>query len=188
LEKYELDLFADRGDLYMGQTIGLMARFSGQEKVPPANAKISCEIRAADDRRLQLAMARQDLSISGNNYAGYGVSFAPLAPGLHRATAWVEIENRKIESAPYSFYVQDFTPETIPRPINMQLLMDLAAGSNGRFCEPSEVNKLLEGLKVTARQETRLEFSTLWQYWVVLVCLMSFLVVEWIIRKLRNMA
>lgn len=188
LEKYELDQFADSGMLYLGQSIALMARFSGQEKNPPADAKIVCEVQSGDDRRLQLAMTKQDVSVAGNNYSGYGVNFTPQSPGLHRATAWVEIEGRKIESAPYSFFVQAFSPENMPRAIDTPLLQDLAASSNGRFCEPAEVNDVLESLKVTSHQETRVDYSSLWQWWMVIACLMAFLAVEWIVRKMRNMA
>ncbi len=188
LEKYELDLFADMGDLYLGQSIALKTRFSGQEKNPPAAAKIICEIQTPENRHLQLTMAKQDVSVSGRNYPGYGTDYAPQAPGLYRATSWVEIEGRKIESAPYSFFVQAFTPENMPRPISLTVLQALADGSNGKFCEPSEVDQTLSSLKVTARQESRLDFRSLWQRWWVIACLMALLVVEWIIRKLRNMA
>jgi hypothetical protein len=188
LEKYELDLFADLGDLYLGQSIALKTRFSGQEKNPPADASIVCEIQTPENRRLQLATAKQEVSVSGRSYPGYGADFTPQTPGLYRATSRVEIEGRKIESAPYSFFVQAFTPENMPRSINLPVLQALAENSGGKFCEPSEVNKALSMLRVTARQESRVDFTTLWQRWWVIACLMAFLVLEWIIRKIRSMA
>jgi hypothetical protein len=188
LEKHELDLFADTGDLHIGQGIALKARFSGQDKEPPAGKKVSCDVQTPEDRRIPLAMARQDVNVSGRNYAGYGIDFTPQTPGLHRATAWVEIEGRKIESAPYSFYVQAFTPENMPRPVNTALLQALAANSGGRFCEPDELDATLSVLKVAARQESRVEYVSLWQRWAALACLMAFLVIEWVARKIRSMA
>lgn len=188
LEKYDLDLFADTGVLAVGENIALKARFSGQDREPPASPGVVCEVQTPDNRRIPLTLSRQDVNLSGRRYTGYGIEFAPQTPGLHRAVARVEIEGRQIESAPYSFYVQPFTPENRPQPVNVPVLQGLAESSRGKFLEPGAVNAVLAGLRADARQESRVEYATLWQHWRVLACLMGLLFLEWISRKVRGMA
>ena len=70
----------------------------------------------------------------------------------------------------------------------MTLLKNLAESSGGQFCEPEEVNKVLSALKVSSRQESHVDYLSLWQHWMVITCLMALLVIEWVLRKTRNMA
>lgn len=188
LEKYDLDLFADTGSLPVGEAITLKARFSGQDKEPPSGVSVVCEVQTPDNRRIPLTMSRQDVSASGRRYAGYGIEFSPQTPGLHRAIARVEIEGHRIDSAPYSFYVQAFTAENMPQPINLLVLKGLAESSHGKFLKPGAVDSELGALQADAREESRVEYVSLWQHWRVLACLMGFLLVEWISRKVRGMA
>jgi hypothetical protein len=107
---------------------------------------------------------------------------------LYKAIARTEIKDQRVESAPYSFFIKAFTPETSPKPINAALLQLLAEQSDGRFLDPSEVSRVLSDLKITTREEERVEYQSLWHSWWVIACLMGLLSVEWIIRKVRNMA
>lgn len=189
LEKYELDLFSDVDQLYMGEPIGLKARLSSGDTQPPAGAKVICEVRIPTGRPIKLDMTRQSATgSSGKNYQVYAVEFKAEAAGLHRAMANVELDGQRIDSAPYTFFVKGFTPETNPKPVNAELLKRLAEGSKGAWCEPEQVNEALAGLRFANREEQRLEFHSLWQTWLAVACLMLLLALEWAVRKFRNMA
>src|SRR6185295_1052820 len=103
-------------------------------------------------------------------------------PGLHTAVAEVEVDGKKVESAPYSFFLKPFTPESNPRPANTDLLAALAKASGGKLLEPSEVDKALSALTLAGSEETRVQYSSLWNIWPMLACLVALLSVEWAVR------
>lgn len=185
----QLDLFADRDQVLMGETITLNARLSGVDRLPAEGLK--CEIRAPDGRKLPFAMAKQNVvSTTGKSYSGYSVQFMPEAPGLYRAVAvaGADAEGRAMESAPYSFFVKPYTPESAPRPLNVDLLKALAAESGGRFLEPEELSAALSALEFRGTEEESVSYSSPWNNVPVLACLLALLAIEWIFRKARNMA
>jgi hypothetical protein len=189
VDKFEIDLFADVDQLYLDEAIQLKARVSAANDELPSSLKVICELQKPDQRKLSLDMAAQTVTAaSGKTYPGFGVEFRAEAPGLYKAVARTEIKDQKVESAPYSFFIKAFTPETAPKPINTALLQLLAEQSEGRFLDPSEVSRVLSDLKITTREEERIEYQSLWHSWWVIACLMSLLSLEWIIRKVRNMA
>lgn len=189
LEKFELDLFSDTDQLFMGEAIALKARLSAGEIAVPANTRPVCEVRGPGERRIPLDMTRQTVAGgAAKNYHLYAVEFTPGLAGLHKAVATIEINGQRVDSAPYTFFIKGFTPETNPRPFNAELLKRMAEIGKGKFLEPAQVNEELSALRFKKREEQRLEFRSLWQNWVIVACLMLLLAVEWTIRKLRNMA
>jgi hypothetical protein len=185
---YELDLFADTDQLFMGEPIRLSARVGGEPEgaEPPA---VACELEGPDGRRVPLAMDRQTVvTASGNRFSGYGVEYRPILPGLHRAAARAQIGGTRVESGLFSFYVKPYTPESNPRPANAELLSRLSAASKGRHVPPAELDAALRGLKVERREEQRITFSSLWNNPPVLACLIALLALEWTLRRMRNMA
>ncbi|MDD4018374.1 MAG: hypothetical protein PHV28_10575, partial [Kiritimatiellae bacterium] len=78
--------------------------------------------------------------------------------------------------------------EMVLKPINEKVLKALARSSGGRYGTPEELDAALQDLRVSERRERKLEYRSLWQSPFVLACLIALLSVEWIIRKLRNMA
>ncbi|MBU0715013.1 MAG: hypothetical protein KJ964_06620 [Verrucomicrobia bacterium] len=186
---YQLDLAADADQVYPGETIDLKARLTMPPSVVPKDVVVTCEVQEPDDRNIPFRMTKQDVTTTtGKKYPGYSVSLTPQKPGLHNAVASCEISGQKIVSAPFSFFVQPFTPETVPRAANIGVLMTIADASKGRFCEPEEVNKVLSEITIPANEEERVSYLSLWNNIPVLTCLIGLLGLEWILRKLRNMA
>ena len=189
LDKYELDLFSDSDQLFMGESISLKARLSTGDTPAPANTKVVCEMYGPGDRRIPLTMTRQTATGgTAKNYMLYAVEFTPEIAGMFKAVANVDIDGRRIVSGPYSFFIKGFTPETNPRPFNAELLKRLAETGKGKFLEPPQVNDELIALRFENRAEQRLEFLSLWQHWAIVTCLMLLLAIEWVTRKMRNMA
>lgn len=187
-ETETFDLFADSEQVYLGESIELTARLPEGLAAELDGATVRLEMELPDRRRLNLAMLGQTMATAtGQTFPGYGVSFTANEPGLHRAVARVIHDGEtRIESAAFTFYVRAFTAETEPRPANRQVLETLADASGGAFLAPAELDVLLSDLRGRHREESRLSYRSLWNTWLVLICLMGLLVVEWIIRKARN--
>lgn len=73
--------------------------------------------------------------------------------------------------------------ELVELATNYPLLEELAAKSGGQVFAPEQVSGLVEALtKRAVRHEERIE-NPLWQWWVVLVLVLSLLTLEWVGRK-----
>lgn len=189
IKKWQIELFADSERIFIGEQIHLTARIGGIESTASGKGAVTCEILAPDNRKIPFTMKREELTAAGGKtFSGFGLNFAPQIPGLYRAAAAAELDGKKTISEPYSFYVRPFTPESEPRPSNVQVLRALANSSKGQFCEADEINDVLSEIIVKQTEEQKIKFIPLWNNIVFLACLMAFLVLEWIIRKLNNMA
>ena len=72
-------------------------------------------------------------------------------------------------------------------PANAALLRALAESSGGRSLLPDEVPAALSHLQLKSAEEGRLTYTSLWNRWPVLACLVGLLTVEWVVRKMRNL-
>lgn len=188
-ETIDVDLFADTDQQYLGDKINLGARLGGREGLLPKDIAVTCEIKTPEGRKIPFPMAKQTVTTgTGKKFPGYGLEYVGQGPGLHTAVAVAEIGGKKIESAPYSFYIKPFTPETSPKPANSEVLVALAESSSGKFCEADEVDKILSSLELKGGEEERVTYKSLWNNIPMLACLMAMLTVDWIIRKVKNMA
>ena len=186
---YQLDLTADADKVFPDEAIELKARLTTPASVVPRDTVVTCEVQEPDGRKIPFRMTVQDVTTTtGKKYPGYNVSLTPRKPGLHNAVASCEINGQQVASAPFSFFVQPFTPETVPRAANIAVLKAIANASKGRFCEPEDVNQTLSDITIPASDEERVSYLSLWNNIPVLACLIGLLVLEWVFRKLRNMA
>ncbi len=188
-DEYHLDLYADRDQLYMGENILLTARAATRGEIVSSELSTDCEILTPSGRRIPFNMRPQAITDDEDRTVpGFAVDFKPDEPGMHRAVAETVIGDHRTESAPFSFYVRPFTPESNPRPINAELLKALAGNSDGRFLEPDETNEFLSSLTMTPFEESRVEFHSLWNNWWILMGLIILIGTEWAARKRKNMA
>jgi hypothetical protein len=189
LDKYHLELFTDAGTIAVGDPAILQSRLV----IPPTetrkNWKVTCEVTTPADRVLPLAMASRNIQASGGaEIPGYVAEFVASEPGNYKAMATVEVDGKKILSAPCLFTVRATSQEMVLKPINEKVLKALARSSGGRYGKPDELDSALQDLRVSERRERKLEYRSLWQNLFVLSCLISLLAVEWITRKLKNMS
>ena len=188
-EALAIDLFADTDQQFLGENVNLGAVLGGTEAATVKDVAVTCEIQTPDNRRIPFPMSKQNVTTaSGKTFPGYGLAFTPQAPGLHRAMALATAQGRKIESAPFTFFIKPFTPESNPRPADIDLLKALAESSGGKFLDPEEADKTLSALKFEAGEEERINYTSLWNQIPVLACLMGLLSLEWAVRKFKNMA
>ena len=189
IRQWQIELFSDSERIFIGEQLHLGARIGGIENAPPKKDAVTCEILSPEGRKIPFTMNREELTAAGGKkFSGFGINFAPKTPGLYRAVAAAELDGKKIVSEPYSFYVQPFTPESAPRPVNVKVLLALASSSQGQFCEADKINGVLSEITVKQTEEQKINFIPLWNNLIFLACLLVLLTVEWIIRKLNNMA
>jgi hypothetical protein len=184
----QIDLFADTGRLYLGDALVLNARYAAlsREDAPPET--LTCTIRTPDNRALPFVMQRQTVTAGASGAAAtYSVRFQAEGPGLYRAAASVSVGGTPVESPAYAFFVKPFTPESLPRPPDLDTLRALAASSSGRFLLPEEVAEAMTAIPIKPREEALVRFHTLWNTMPVLACLLGLLALEWIIRKLKGL-
>ena len=184
----QIDLFADAANLYLGESLTLNARYSALSKADAPPDSLTCAIEAPDGRSLPFVMARQTVTAGAAGAAAtYSVRFQAEGPGLFRAVASTPGKDAPVASPSYSFFVKPYTPETLPRPPDLDTLRTLATASGGRFLEPAEVSEALASLPVKPREEALIRFSSLWNTIPVLACLLGLLAVDWIVRKVKGL-
>lgn len=189
LDKYHLELFTDAGTIAVGDPAILQSRLVIPAGETRKNWKVACEVTTPADRTITLAMAGRNIQASGGSeIPGYVAEFTPSEPGNYKAVAAVEIDGKKVVSAPCLFSVRATSQELVLKPINEKVLKALARASGGRYGTADDLDKALQDLRVNEHRERKLEYRSLWQTLFVLSCLIGLLAVEWVTRKLRNMS
>lgn len=185
-----LEIFADREQMFLGEEVELSARKSGSEEDDSLQrAEVQCLVVDADKRTLPYSMQAQSVaSATGKSFPGYVFKYKAEKAGIHKASAVMVIDGRKIESDPVSFFVKPFTPETIPKPANVEVLKGIAEGSSGQYFETTEeLDKALQNLTFATLEREEKEYESLWNNWWLLGLLMAIITLGWVIRKTMNM-
>lgn len=183
-----LDVFVDREMVFLGEEIEITVRGRKAEALDGA-IPVRCMVTGPDERTVPFPMGDRDVpTASGRSVSGRALTFKADQPGLHVALAAAEIEGRAVQSDPVSFFVKPFTPESIPRPANTAVLQAIAAAAGGRYCDtPGDLDATLKALDFSGVEEEIGEYSSLWQRWLILGCLVALLTVEWVVRKTSNL-
>ena len=189
MDSYYLELFTDAGTIGVGDPAVLQGRLV----IPPSetrkNWKVKCEVTLPSGSVVALDMASRNIQAAGGgDIPGYLAEYVPQEPGNFKAVAAVEIDGKKIASAPCLFTVRATSQELVPKPVNDKVLKSLARFSGGRYGTPAEIDAALQELRTNEKRETKLEYRSLWQSVFVLCCLFGLLTIEWIIRKLNNLS
>jgi hypothetical protein len=88
---------------------------------------------------------------------------------LFTVAASSELAGKRVVSDPVSFAVKPFTPESVPRPVNNQVLQAISQSSGGQFHETVEaLNQKLATLSVKRIEQEISEYHSLWQRGIIL--------------------
>jgi len=182
-----IEIFADRESLFLGEKLEIRARLN--DEAEGTDVRVQCMLVLPDKREVPYTMSAQPVTTpTGKTYPGYGMPFTAEIPGLYTVTAVGGEGNRAVQSQPISFFVKPFTPESVPRPSNIDVLKTVAKSSGGRFFEtPTELDRAMQVLNANPNEEQTVEFKTLWQRWPFIALLMLLLATMWVIRKWQNM-
>jgi len=186
VDQFNLDLSADVEQLFLGDSLNLTARAGGSRATSAANIPVTVEIQTPDGRKIPYPMMAAAAAAQTGQV--YNVSYKADTGGMCTAVASATVDGQKITSAPFSFYVKPFSPETAPRPQAFEILRQLAKSSGGQFCEQDQLNDVLSALDVKTSEEERISYNSLWNTPFILGGLMLLLSADWILRKQRNMA
>jgi hypothetical protein len=185
---FNLDLYASEDRVFLGDSMTLNARIGSLAAASP-QAEVKVEVEEPGGRKVPFTMQRRTIPTStGQPVLGYGTDFEPKVPGLYKAVAKATLDGKPVESQPYSFFVKPFTPETNPKPARADLLQAIARTSMGRFCEKKEIDQVLSALTFKSEQTERVIYNSLWNNPWILGLLVLLLSVEWMVRRMRNMA
>ena len=139
VDQFSLDLSADVEQLFLGDSLNLTARAAGSQA--DSGLPVTIEIQTPDGRNIPYPAQS-----SGNGV--YAAAYKADAAGMCTAVARATLDGHSIESPAFSFYVKPFTPETAPRPQNVELLQQMAKSSGGQFCEPDDLEAALESVNL----------------------------------------
>ena len=186
IDAYTLDLSADVEQLFLGDSLNLTARVGGSRAGEARDVPVTVTVQTPDGRKVPFTME----SSASADKAGpvYSVSYKSDAGGMCTAVASGVFEGRQVTSPPFSFYVKPFTPETSPRPQDVEVLQQLAKASGGVFCEQDQLDAVLSGIDIKNTEQERVDYTSLWNTPFILGGLMLLLSLDWILRKQRNMA
>ncbi len=184
LDEFEFELFADKEQFYSGSDVTLKARLRGREE-PDTNAQnVVCRLQTPGGRDLELAMQSRDVvATDGETFPGFALTYSPTEAGTYKAVASREVEGEEVESPPYYFVVQQYTPEKEPRPFDFELMRALATHSGGEFLKPEQINNNFVDINVERQEERYVEYASLWNRLPLLAAIIVLLCVEWMIRK-----
>ena len=187
LKQLNVELFADRDRIFLGESLSLSARMGG-EPAPKPDA-VEARIILPDKRQIPYNMSPQVVTLpSGKSFPGHGLTFTAENPGLYTVVAAAKIKGQQVTSEPFSFFVAPYSPETVPRPARVEVLQTLSKVSGGEFFETLDaLNRGLSALKLRATEEKSADYHTLWREWYVVAALMTLLAASWAMRKLNNM-
>ena len=186
-DKMRIEVFADRDQLYLGESLELHARMGGEN--PPKVDSVEARITLPDKREVPYRMAPQLVTLpSGKSFPGHALSFSAEQPGLYKVIASAKVKDQTVTGEPFSFFVKPYSPETVPRPARVENLQAISQASGGQFFENVEaLNTGLSTLKLKATEEKSADYRTLWREWPVVAGLMLMLTTSWSLRKFRNM-
>jgi len=187
LNETNVEIFAERNQVFMGEEMDIHARIA--DTIPAPTEGIECRVTLPDGREIPYRMApSQVTTASGNTFAGFELPFTAETAGLHKAVASVEVNGSLEVSEPFSFFVRPYSPETMPRPVKVEVLQSIAEASSGQFFETlEELNDGLSTLELSAIEEESAMFNTLWRNWLMVVVLIGLMTASWGLRKFRNM-
>jgi hypothetical protein len=187
LDKLQLDVFADRESLSLGEEVKIGARLGG--KGESGDAVVRCEITLPTKTKAPFAMRPELVTTStGKSYPGFSTTYQATTGGLHTVVATATVAGKAIASEPISFLVKPYSPESIPRPMNLSVLKSIAVHSRGAFFEtPDDLDAKLSSLTFQQIEESISEFHSLWQNPVMIGLLIAAATMGWILRKTNNM-
>ena len=187
IDSMRLEFFADRDQVFLGESIELSARFGGEDSPKPDS--IEARITLPDKREVPYRMAPKLVSLSsGKSFPGFSTGFSATQPGLYNVVGSAQVNDHTYSSEPFSFFVKPHSPETVPRPAKVEVLQTLSAASGGRFFESVEsLDEALSKLQFHTSEEKLSDYKTLWRDWPAIIALMSLLAISWGLRKSQNM-
>ena len=188
IEGRSWEVFLDRETCFLNEEIEVTARWVG-EGVPPEGAVVKAEITFPDKRVVPFAVtAREDQMLEGKAVPTFSVKVKGETAGMYAVAAVSESGGQRLESESAFFAVKPYSPESIPRPVEVSVLRAIAANSGGAYFDSAEeLDRALLSVTPKRIEQSVFEYKTYWQHWAILGILITLIALEWILRKFQNL-
>ena len=187
-DKLRLELFADRDQLYLGESLELHARLGAENRPsrtpwkPASRCPTAAKSRIAWRRSSSPRLPAKPSPASRLPFAGRS------APVSTKSSRRAKIERRTRHRRAVHLFRETLLardrPASRARSISCKPSPKRAAAF---FRNLDALNDGLSALKLKATEEKSAEYRTLWREWPVVVGLMTMLAASWGMRKFRNM-
>ncbi len=182
------DIFLDREECFLGEEIEITARWVGADR-PAAGTVVNAEIIFPDKRKIPYAMeSSMDQAIAGKVVPAYSVKFKAEEAGMYSVLSVSGSGGQRVESESSYFSVKPYSPESRPRPPDLEIIKEITANSGGAFFDnAAELNRALFALQPKQLEQEISEYKTYWQRWAIIGMLILLIAAEWILRKFQNL-
>ncbi len=183
----KIELFTERANYLMGEHPELRAivRFVDDKAKPPASLPVS--VKTPDGKSFEYKMSAAMLpSAGGKQVPGYRVEVEPNVPGVFAAHSTLEVGGAKVDGET-RFVVTKPATELTSKPLNRELLKQIAEQSNGRYFTLDERDQWPGAIHYKEQQFARMQIADLWNNPALLLLLLATLSGDWILRKRWNL-
>ena len=182
-----VELFTERATYVVGEKPEVRAVLQLAAGVTPP-ASLPLRIRTPDDKTFDYTMRPATIQTrDGRSVRGYAAAVEPNVPGVFRAEAHADLGGGDKPGGELRFVVTRPATEITGKPINRDLLRQVADASHGKFYRLGAWNDWPRDLHVQEQHFSRLELDDLWNRPWLLAVLMSALAAEWIVRKMWHL-
>jgi len=164
-----------------GSTVTLAFGARGEDGAPLEDAEFKVEVTRPDGKKFSVSPVRGDQETTGD--------FDQVTvPGDY----WVRVSASR-DGKPFAFdaftrFIVDARDLELDYPsADYDFLKQLSSLTGGVLLKPEEVEGLLKRLKETKTDLTRVQLTTLWDNWGLLLVFVSLMSVEWFLRKRRGL-
>ena len=182
-----LELFTDRSNYLYGehpQIRAILRTLTPNAKQP---ATLPLQVRTPDEKVFEYTLRSATLQTrDGKQVAGYRADVEPNVPGAFRAKSTASIDGAAVEGET-RFIVAPPVTEITGKPINRDLLKQVAETHGGRFYALDQWNNWPQDLHFKEQHFSKVELIDLWNDPFLLGLILLMLAGDWTLRKYWNL-
>lgn len=177
----EFQLATDKLVYKAGEKIEFEAAYLDElgDKVTGGEVRLKLENASTKDK--------SELTLNLNLEKDYIGTLNFLPPGDYRAEASYLVDEKSLARAKTEFQVEEYSLEAEALIMNRQLLSQMSEFSGGRFYTFQNYQKLTEDLKLAGRTVEKEKSFELWNQPILLILAITFLSLEWFLRKRQQL-
>lgn len=182
-----LELFTDKTSYLTGEQPDVRAILTTPAADSQRRVSVGLRVHTPDEKTFEYVLPPALLQTSdGRPVPGFRSSIDLTVPGVYRADATANVAGTNI-TATTRFVVTRPATEITGKPINRELLTQLAESSHGKFSSLGDWPAWRQNLHVEEQHFARVQLVDLWNHPWLLTFLLTMLAADWIVRKLWNL-
>lgn len=166
--------------IYLGQDVALTAHLYDADFNPVPDGNVRFDIR----------WQGQSFTVQAKGDSGgvYRARFSPPGEGKYEIVATGMKNDTPIGNDRQEIGVIPFEKELLNTTQNKPLLMRLSAQTNGVYLSPTQTDSLRKLFNTAPRQEMIVRDVDVWYRPLLLLLILTAIVAEWVIRKIKGLA